>query len=135
MRDVYASFDDYVSVETLDGDNKYHAEGHGLQDASKGVIFQSLPPVLHLQLKRFTYDMEQDAMVKVNDRYEFYETIRLDKYLESPESTPAEYFLQAVLVHAGDLHGGHYVVYLRPSASEGWLRFDDDKVTRVRCCE
>jgi hypothetical protein len=25
------SFADYIAVETLDGDNKYHAEGHGLQ--------------------------------------------------------------------------------------------------------
>lgn len=29
--DVYASFDKYVEVEHLDGDNKYHAEHHGLQ--------------------------------------------------------------------------------------------------------
>ena len=30
-KDVYASFDKYVEVEKLDGDNKYHAEQHGLQ--------------------------------------------------------------------------------------------------------
>jgi hypothetical protein len=30
-RDVYASFDKYVEVERLEGDNKYHAEQHGLQ--------------------------------------------------------------------------------------------------------
>lgn len=30
-RDVYASFDKYVEVERLEGDNKYHAEEHGLQ--------------------------------------------------------------------------------------------------------
>lgn len=30
-RDVYASFDQYVEVERLEGDNKYHAEDHGLQ--------------------------------------------------------------------------------------------------------
>lgn len=29
--DVYASFDKYVAVEHLDGDNKYQAEQHGLQ--------------------------------------------------------------------------------------------------------
>ncbi len=79
MQDIYASFDDYVNVETLDGENKYQAEGHGLQDARKGVVFQSFPGVLHLQLKRFTYDMELDSMVKVNDRYAFYDTINLDK--------------------------------------------------------
>ena len=30
-KDVYASFDKYVEVECLEGDNKYHAEEHGLQ--------------------------------------------------------------------------------------------------------
>lgn len=28
---MYASFDKYVEVERLEGDNKYHAEEHGLQ--------------------------------------------------------------------------------------------------------
>jgi ubiquitin carboxyl-terminal hydrolase 7 len=37
------------------------------QAAEKGVIFTEFPPVLHLQLKRFEYDMERDAMVKVSD--------------------------------------------------------------------
>ncbi|KMZ62537.1 hypothetical protein ZOSMA_459G00010 [Zostera marina] len=30
-RDVYASFEKYVEVERLEGDNKYHAEQHGMQ--------------------------------------------------------------------------------------------------------
>ena len=53
MKNLEESFKDYIQVETLDGDNKYFAEGHGLQDAKKGVIFLKFPPVLHLQLKRF----------------------------------------------------------------------------------
>ena len=65
MKNLLESFRDYVAVETLDGENKYQAEGYGLQDAKKGIIFQSFPPVLHLQLKRFEYDVQRDAMVKV----------------------------------------------------------------------
>ncbi|KAG4975715.1 hypothetical protein JHK86_035189 [Glycine max] len=64
-RDVYASFDKYVEVESLEGDNKYHAEQYGLQDAKKGVLFIDFPPVLQLQLKRFEYDFMRDTMVKV----------------------------------------------------------------------
>lgn len=30
-KDIYASFDKYVEVERLEGDNKYHAEQYGLQ--------------------------------------------------------------------------------------------------------
>lgn len=66
--DLLESFRSYVSEETLEGDNKYMASGHGLQDAKKGVIFESFPPVLHLQLKRFEYDMMKDSMVKVTGR-------------------------------------------------------------------
>jgi ubiquitin carboxyl-terminal hydrolase 7 len=65
MKNLRESFRDYVKVEILEGDNKYLAEGFGLQDAKKGVIFQSFPPVLNLQLKRFEYDIEKDAMIKV----------------------------------------------------------------------
>ena len=69
MKNLYESFKDYVAVETLDGENKYMAEGYGLQEAKKGIVFQSFPPVLHLQLKRFEYDIQRDAMVKVCDTY------------------------------------------------------------------
>ncbi len=65
MKNLQESFRDYIQVETLDGENKYMAEGYGLQKARKGVIFQRFPPVLHLQLRRFEYDMEKDAMCKV----------------------------------------------------------------------
>ncbi|XP_042049770.1 ubiquitin C-terminal hydrolase 12-like isoform X4 [Salvia splendens] len=88
-KDIYASFDKYVEVERLEGDNKYHAEQYGLQDARKGVLFIDFPPVLQLQLKRFEYDFVRDTMVKINDRYEFPLQLDLDrenrKYL-SPEA-------------------------------------------------
>jgi ubiquitin carboxyl-terminal hydrolase 7 len=75
MANLYDSFKDYVAVETLEGDNKYQAEGLGLQDAKKGVVFQEFPPVLHLQLKRFEYDIQRDAMVKVRKSTAFYDIL------------------------------------------------------------
>lgn len=68
MKTLRESFQNYVAVETLEGENRYQAEGLGLQDAKKGIIFESFPPVLHLQLKRFEYDLQRDAMVKVGRR-------------------------------------------------------------------
>jgi ubiquitin carboxyl-terminal hydrolase 7 len=59
------SFAAYCAKEKLDGENKYFAQGFGLQDATKGVVFTEFPPVLHLQMKRFEYDMERDMLVKV----------------------------------------------------------------------
>eukprot|EP01135_Chromosphaera_perkinsii_P004175 Nk52_evm82s270 gene=Nk52_evmTU82s270 len=131
MKNVIESFKDYIQVEDLNGDNKYQAEGYGYQDAKMGVIFQTFPPVLQLQLKRFEYDMMQDAMVKVNDRFEFFDRICLDDFLEKKEDTPADYVLHAVLVHSGDTHSGHYVVFIRPDGKKEWHKYDDDRVIKV----
>ncbi|KAF7729663.1 hypothetical protein EC973_004036 [Apophysomyces ossiformis] len=123
---------DYITVETLEGENKYMAEGHGLQDANKGVIFESFPPVLHLQLKRFEYDFMRDTMVKINDHYEFPNEINLDEFCSnSDKEGPYDYVLHGVLVHSGDLHGGHYFALIKPEKDGKWLRFDDDRVTPV----
>ncbi|KAI3512031.1 hypothetical protein L1887_19194 [Cichorium endivia] len=135
-RDVYASFDKYVEVERLEGDNKYQAEEHGLQDARKGVLFIDFPPVLQLQLKRFEYDFMRDTMVKINDRYEFPLELDLDreggKYLspDSDKSVRNLYTLHSVLVHSGGVHGGHYYAFIRPTLSDQWFKFDDERVTK-----
>ena len=127
------SFRDYVQVETMDGENKYFAEGFGLQDARKGVIFESFPPVLHLQLKRFEYDFQRDAMMKVNDRYEFPEVWDAAPYLSegADRSESWVYHLHGVLVHSGDLNAGHYYAFLKPTKDGHYYKFDDDRVTRA----
>ncbi|KII89207.1 hypothetical protein PLICRDRAFT_599629 [Plicaturopsis crispa FD-325 SS-3] len=133
MKTLRESFQNYVAVETLEGENRYQAEGLGLQDAKKGIIFESFPPVLHLQLKRFEYDLQRDAMVKINDRHEFPFEIDLAEFLdESMRGTePWVYKLHGVLVHSGDLHGGHYFALIKPDRDTRWLKFDDDRVTPV----
>ena len=134
MANLQDSFRDYVEVEMLEGDNKYQAEGYGLQDAKKGVIFENFPPVLHLQLKRFEYDIEKDAMVKINDRHEFPMDINLQEYIDKASPVRDEnwnYKLHGVLVHSGDLHGGHYFALIKPDRETRWLKFDDDRVTPV----
>ncbi|KAH8652510.1 hypothetical protein BX600DRAFT_516539 [Xylariales sp. PMI_506] len=128
------SFKDYIQQETLDGENKYWAgDDFKYQDAHKGVIFQSFPEVLHLHLKRFEYDVQRDAMMKVNDRFEFPESFDAAPYLEKGADTsePWIYKLHGVLVHSGDLNAGHYYAFLKPN-KDGWFyKFDDDKVTKA----
>ncbi|XP_064406140.1 ubiquitin carboxyl-terminal hydrolase 7-like [Halichondria panicea] len=128
-KNVIESFRDYVEVETMDGENKYDAGEHGLQEAKKGVVFVKLPPVLHLHLMRFQYDPITDSNIKLNDRYEFPVNLDLEKFLKVKEDTPARYTLHAVLVHSGDNYGGHYVAYLNPGGKGTWLKFDDDVVS------
>lgn len=134
MKNLEAAFKDYIAEETLEGENRYQAEGYGLQDAKKGVIFQSFPPVLHLQLKRFEYDFMRDVNVKINDRYEFPLEIDLKPYLDPETTDPNEnwnYKLHGVLVHSGDVHGGHYFVLIKPEPEGKWFKLDDDRVIPV----
>ena len=135
-KNIHESFMDYIQVETLEGENKYDAgEPYKLQDAKKGVIFESFPPVLHLQLKRFEYDIQRDAMMKVNDRHEFPNEFDFAPYLSEEarksitESTV--YQLHGVLVHSGDFNAGHYYAFLKPTANGTFYKFDDDRVTRA----
>lgn len=134
MGNLLNSFKDYISVEKMEGENKYFAgDEHKLQEANKGVIFTSFPDVLHLQLKRFEYDFTKDAMTKVNDRYEFPEVFDAAPFLseDSDKSEPWTYQLHGVLVHSGDLNAGHYYAFLKPN-KDGWFyKYDDDKVTKA----
>lgn len=44
---------------------------------------------------------------------------------------PYIYRLHGVLVHSGDLHGGHYFALIKPDKDTRWLKYDDDRVTPV----
>ena len=130
---LHDSFMDYIQEETLDGENKYDAgEPYKLQDAKKGVIFESFPPVLHLQLKRFEYDINRDAMMKVNDRHEFPDEFDAAPYLskDADKSESWMYELHGVLVHSGDIGAGHYYAFLKPNADGIFYKYDDDRVTK-----
>lgn len=137
-RNISESFEKYTEVEMMDGDNKYRADGFDeLQDARKGVKFLKLPPVLQLHLKRFEYDMARETMVKINDRYEFETEIDLSRFVEGSKGDDI-YLLHSVLVHIGDVNGGHYHAFIRPEIgvnptetkkSPQWFKFDDETVT------
>eukprot|EP00005_Dracoamoeba_jomungandri_P003044 CAMPEP_0174260310 /NCGR_PEP_ID=MMETSP0439-20130205/9536_1 /TAXON_ID=0 /ORGANISM="Stereomyxa ramosa, Strain Chinc5" /LENGTH=1088 /DNA_ID=CAMNT_0015344525 /DNA_START=16 /DNA_END=3282 /DNA_ORIENTATION=+ len=134
-KDVYESFEQYIATESMDGDNKYDAgPEHGLQAADRGCYFQSFPPVLELHLKRFVYDFERDRNSKINDRYEFPENLKLKKFMSKDGDFADKplYRLYAVLVHSGDVHGGHYYAFIRPTTKKQWYKFDDDRVTKAK---
>lgn len=138
FKNLQQAFKNYIEIEMLEGENKYQAgDEYGYQDAKKGVVFESFPPVLHLQLKRFEYDFMVDDLVKIDDFYEFPDSIDLSPYLD--EDLPTEvknenwtYKLHGVLVHQGSISNGHYYAMIKPYANKDtWLRFDDDKVWKV----
>lgn len=135
MKTLKDSFENYIEVELMDGENQYAAQDFGLQDAKKGVVFESFPAVLHLQLKRFEYDFNYDQLIKVNDRYEFPESIDLAPYMDKDvlkeNPGPRVYNLHGVLVHTGDISTGHYYAMIKPNTEDQWYRFDDERVWKV----
>ncbi|KAL3367030.1 hypothetical protein AABB24_011632 [Solanum stoloniferum] len=74
---------------------------------------------------------------KINDRYEFPLQLDLDrengKYLSSEADRTVRnlYTLHSVLVHGGSVTGGHYYAFIRPTLSNQWYKFDDERVTKV----
>ncbi|CAG8811779.1 11203_t:CDS:2, partial [Racocetra persica] len=119
--------------ETLEGDNKYDAEGYGLQIAKKSVIFESFPPVLHIYLDQFEYDVQSN--LTLNNHYEFPMEIDLQKYLSpnADKSKSYKYLLHGVLVHycSNVWEEDHYFVFMKPEKNSGWVKFDDDQITSV----
>ena len=59
--------------------------------------------------------------------------VDLAPFVESTRNTEEKlmYHLHGVLVHSGDVNGGHYFAFIRPEKDGRWYRFDDDKVTPV----
>lgn len=46
-------------------------------------------------------------------RFEFPALLNLNAFIEDGEKKePQDFLLHAVLVHSGDFHGGHYVVFI-----------------------
>lgn len=123
---IYESFQKYIEVENLDGENQYDAGSeHGKQDAKKGVIFTKFPPVLTIHLKRFDFDFESMGFKKIHDNFEFPTVLDVGKYLaedaeEEISSGSHRYLLHSVLVHAGDVGGGHYYAYIRPGTDQNY---------------
>lgn len=129
------SLKEYTQISMMDGETQYFAgDKYKFQDAKKGVIFMSFPDVLHLQLKRYEYDIRKNTMVKLNDRYEFPEVFNASPYLakDADMSEPWIYKLHGVLVHAGSLNSGHNYAFLKPNRDGDWFyKYDDDRVTKA----
>ncbi|CAG8743930.1 16626_t:CDS:10, partial [Gigaspora margarita] len=122
----------YYVQETLDRDNKYNAEGYGLQVVKKSVVFESFPPILHIHLDRSEYDA-QNNLVKSNNRYEFPMEIDLQKYLSpnADKSKPSKYILHGVLINVDNNGCNQYFALLKPGKSGRWYKFCDSQVTGV----
>ncbi|KAK5078453.1 hypothetical protein LTR51_000643 [Lithohypha guttulata] len=132
----------YVEGEVLQGENKYSCTSCGRHvDAVKRACLKEIPDNLIFNLKRFDYDIMTGMRCKVNDEFQFPETIDMMPYTVealSSENTqlPTDIFeLVGVIVHSGTAETGHYYSFIRqrPSRKDrrrSWLQFNDIDVTQ-----
>jgi ubiquitin C-terminal hydrolase len=77
-----AAWDDSLHPYLLTGDQQYEAEGHGKQDAERSVTFTKFPPVLVVNLKRFSIDRKSYLASDLStNRFEFPTRLDLRPYL------------------------------------------------------
>jgi ubiquitin carboxyl-terminal hydrolase 8 len=114
---------DFVKEEQLDG-QYYCSNCQELRLAKqKTSLCHPLPPVIIVQLKRFTFDETND---------------KLDTFVNYPifnwkvnDNDNSLYDLLAVSMHVGNLKSGHYTTYARLNASDQWYHFNDSSFRSI----
>lgn len=127
----------HTKPELLKGSNAYRCDGCKKKvTASRRIALHDIPPVLVLQLKRFTFSQFLYAPSKVSKHISFMEYLELWPYLSeetkkmAPQGVKAE--LYAVVVHVGGTaRSGHYYAYVKHLESKKWFKMDDATVTEV----
>ncbi|CAF1201204.1 unnamed protein product [Didymodactylos carnosus] len=90
-----------------------------------------LPPVVIIQLKRFTYDEYSSGKVDTFIQYPI-QNLNLNHYLTQEINNDGVFYdLIAVLNHTGDLSFGHYVTYAKNNRTQRWYSFNDDYVQEI----
>lgn len=117
---LHALLNDFIKEEQLDGEY-YCSTCQDLQKAKqKTSISEPLPPVIIVQLKRFSFD-ETDE--------------KLNTFVDYPmcnwKVNETLYDLVAVSMHVGNLKYGHYTTYARLIDTQEWYHFNDCKCTLV----
>ncbi|XP_064415015.1 ubiquitin carboxyl-terminal hydrolase 11 [Latimeria chalumnae] len=123
----------FTTVETLEEENPWYCpmcKKHQL--ATKKLDLWSLPEVLIIHLKRFSYTKysreKLDTVVQFPIRdLDFSDFIIKPKTEDS--SRPCKYDLIAVSNHYGGLRDGHYTSFARNKDNGQWYYFDDNSVS------
>lgn len=100
------------------------------QQATKKFDLWSLPKILVVHLKRFSYNSfwrdKLDTFVNVPLR-----KLDMSQYVINKDQPPPIYDLIAVSNHYGGMGGGHYTAYAKNVKDERWYSFDDSSVSAV----
>ncbi|KAI0306325.1 hypothetical protein B0F90DRAFT_1688970 [Multifurca ochricompacta] len=125
-----------LQSETLSGENKYHcSKCQSLEDATRQLILQKLPPVLHFSLLRFVFDVTTLERKKRKHNVSFPTVLDMNKFLSNRDATNEDniYELKGVLVHKGSsAYHGHYEAMVFDVMHDSWFAFNDEVVSKMK---
>ncbi|XP_051976317.1 ubiquitin carboxyl-terminal hydrolase 15-like isoform X1 [Xyrauchen texanus] len=121
----------FTTKEKLGADDPWYCPNcKEHQQATKKLDLWSLPPVLVVHLKRFSYSRymrdKLDSLVDFPLR-----DLDMSEFLINPNAGPCRYDLIAVSNHYGGMGGGHYTAYAKNKDDDKWYNFDDSSVSPV----
>ena len=123
LLDCFSSFTQY---ETLEGDNAWYNEEKGKKiDVKKRITFWSLPKILIITLKRFSFDGQKKRQDLVDIPLT---ALSLSRFVSGYNAKQYVYDLYAVCNHSGNTQGGHYTAFVKTNKS--WTHFNDSQVQR-----
>ncbi|XP_010879863.2 ubiquitin carboxyl-terminal hydrolase 4 [Esox lucius] len=119
----------FTTMETLgEHDPWYCPNCKKHQRATKKFDLWSLPRILVVHLKRFSYNRcwrdKLDTVVDFPVR-----DLNMSEFVCDPKACPYVYDLIAVSNHYGGMGGGHYTAYGKNKADGKWHYFDDNSVS------
>jgi ubiquitin C-terminal hydrolase len=123
LLDCFSSFTEY---ETLEGDNAwYNEETDKKIPVKKRITFWSLPKILIITFKRFSFDGKK----KRQDLVDYPLTdLNLSKFVSGYNAKQYVYDLYGVCNHSGNTQGGHYTAFVKTGGT--WTHFNDTQVQR-----
>jgi len=99
-------------------------------NVEKDVRFWTLPPVLVISLKRFSYNPTTNAIVKHRNQMRIPKRFTIDApFIVGPEQTDVTYELRGIAMHYGEMAGGHYVAIGK--SENGFHVIDDASIQHI----
>lgn len=137
IKSIEESIDRFFSEEFLKDENSYYCNKcKERKTARRHAKVRKLPPVLHLLLNRFDYDVKQQKRLKIKSKINIPLTLPLNQFAFESADEQAnleEYELESVLSHLGNCaNSGHYIAEISIGHGKNiWFRFDDSQVSQI----
>jgi len=125
----------FLSKDTITGLRTSKNQKYG-QRASKTHKIDTLPPVLVLHCKLFTYDKKTETLRKKVKKLKFSVELTIKHrllYNAVPNSPSPRYLLRAIINHHGKaVDSGHYSATVYTGEKNHWLRIDDKNIRSIK---